>query len=170
RRIGQCGAALRSAAISPLLPIPGVVEILAEQPEVGIDLPGIIKQRGWRNGVRTDGRPAGTEDMRFFPTYFFSGIAQILRMVNVHTGDNGAIGIHEVDRVKPPAQAHFHNGDIYALFAEKHQRSQGGVFKVAERCITACVLNDVELLNDGAVASRLAIEAYSFVEVDQMGR
>src|SRR5690606_4066057 len=161
-RVRQARSPLPASAIGPLLAVAGIIEILAEQPQVRADLPGVVYERLRRHGVGADGRAARTEDMGLLPTDLFPGVAQILGVVYVHAGDDGAIRIDDVHRVQAPAQADFQHGRVHALFLEQQQGGQRGELEVRQGDVLARSVDARELRGDLLVRGQLAVQADAF--------
>ena len=56
-------------------------------------------------------------------------------MVNINAGDDGAVGINQINRIKPSAHAYFKYDGIKRLAGQAIQNRQGGKFKIAQRNI-----------------------------------
>ena len=64
------------------------------------------------------GRPAGAEDAGFLAPDRLAIRPEIIDMVDADAGQHGAIGIDDVHRVEPPAQAHFEHRGLDRLVRE----------------------------------------------------
>ena len=63
--------------------------------------------------VLTASKAAGAHDAGFLPANALAVIAQEFHVIQVNTGDHGAISINDVDRVKTATQANFENGRVW---------------------------------------------------------
>src|SRR5690606_10839169 len=100
-------AATIAPAVVPLLAIAGIVEITAEQPEIGADGFRVLEQGGRRHRVGTDRRLAGPENMGFLKADLLAGITEPIDVIEIHTGYDRAIGVDDVHGIETAAQPDF---------------------------------------------------------------
>ena len=147
--IGQPGIAPPPTRPAPLLLVTREVEIAPEAPQVRPDLAGMVHHALWGHGVAHDHRTAGAHDARLLPANAFAVGPQKLGVVDVDAGDHGAVGIDDVGRIQPPAQAHFQDRDIQPRMAHQPQDGQGGELKVGQRnfftILDPCALHSFEV-------------------------
>ncbi|MNI42643.1 hypothetical protein D3C73_969430 [compost metagenome] len=108
--------------------------------------------------------------MGFFEADFLAGIAQPVGVIKVNAGDDGAIGVDDVDRVQAAAQAHFQHDRIQARLRKQAQDGERGEFEVRQRDFTARRLDSLELGDQVAVRGNLAVDAGALIEIDQVRR
>jgi len=87
--------------------------------------------------VAHDHRPPGSHDARLLTPDAFTVLAQNGGVVDVDAGDDGAIGIHDVDRIEPPAQTHFQNGHIQMGVGHEVHDGQGAELEIGQTHIAA---------------------------------
>ena len=112
RRVGQTVEALSAPAPGPLLLVAGKIEIAAQQAQISSQRHSAGLQRGRRLGVADHHRLAGAHDAGLLAGYRLAVVAQKLHVVQRNAGDQGAIGIHRVDGIEPPAHAHFQDHQV----------------------------------------------------------
>ncbi|CUI74551.1 Uncharacterised protein [Achromobacter xylosoxidans] len=170
RRIGQRAAALFAPAIGPLLAIARIVVVAAEQPKVGADLLDMVQQRLRRHRVGAHGGPAGTVDMGLLEADLLARVAEIVDVVQVDAGDDGTVGVDDIDRVQAAAQADFQHHGVQPRLREQAQDRQRGEFEVRQRSVAAGGLDRGELFDQGLVRGDLAVDTGAFVEIDEVRR
>src|SRR5690606_38472363 len=85
-------------------------------------------------------------------------------------GNDGAVGVHQIDRVQAPAQSDFQYRYIQLAFFEQHQSGQRRVFEITQGDLAARAFDLMELIDDVLVARLLAINPDTLIEVDEVGR
>ncbi len=130
----------------------------------------MVQQRLRRHGIAADGRPPAAVDVGFLEADLFTRVAQPVGVVQVDTGDDGAIGIDNVHGVQATAQADLQHHGVQPGLRKEAQDGQGGEFEIGQRDLAAGGFNRLELGDQRLVRGDLAIDAGSFVEVDQVGR
>jgi hypothetical protein len=105
RRIGQPAVAPAAARPAPLLLVAGHVEVGAEAPQVGADGVGVVDHALRRHRVAHDGGLAGAQDAGLLEADALAVGAEVFHVVEVDAGDDRAVGVDDVDRVEPAAQA-----------------------------------------------------------------
>ena len=116
-----------------------------------------------------DGLPA-THDAGLLEAYGFDVVAQPLAMIERHVGDQAGIGLNGVYGIQPPAHANLENRRIDVHDVEYGHRSKRAVFEVSQRNILARCLNAFERGNDLRITGWFAVDADTFVVVDDMRR
>ncbi len=169
-RVGHRTAALFATAVGPLLTVAGIVVIASEQPQVCTDGFDVIQQRLRGDGIAADGRPAAAIDMGFFEADFFTRVAQPVGVVQVDAGDDGDVGIDDVDGIQASAQADFEHDRVQPRLREEAQNGQRGEFKIRQRHIAARGFDGLELRDEVLVGGDLAVDAGTLVEVDEVRR
>ena len=99
-------------------------------------------------------------------------MAQKLHVVEVNAGDDGAIGVDDVDGVQPPAQAHFQNHHVQRRARDDVQNGQGGKLKVGQRHrvpLGARSLHCGKPGNQGFGLHHLALQTQAFFKMHQVG-
>ena len=169
-RIGQAAAPRAPPCPGPLLAVACIVVVTPQQPQVGTDLLGVTHQALRRLRIAADGGPVRPEDVGLFQRDGLAIIAQPLCMVDGHAGDDGAVRIHEVDGIQPPAQADLHHHRIQRLAREGQEHHQRGELEVRQRHIAARQLHLLEERQQRLVGQFLAIDADALVEAQQVRR
>ena len=70
-------------------------------------------------------------------------VAQQRRVVQIDAGDDGAVGVDDVDRIQPPAQADLQNHHLQPAATHHVQNGQRGEFEIGQR-------DDIMVLHPGA--------------------
>ena len=110
---------------------------MADAPKISPNLPRMIDNTLGSHRVTHDGRATGAHDSGFFTTNRFPVRPQVLDVINIDAGDDGAVGINDVGRIQTPAQTDLQDGDIQQGMAHQPQNRQGREFKVGERYLTS---------------------------------
>ena len=133
RRIGQSAVTPSAPGPPPLLLVAGDIEVLAHTPQVGTHFQSAVQHALRRHGVAYHHRAAGAHDAGLLPADGFAVVAQQFHVVEVNAGDDGAVGIDDVDGVQAAAQAHFQNRHIQTRIAHHVKNGQGAELKVGQR-------------------------------------
>jgi hypothetical protein len=91
-------------------------------------------------------------------------------VVDVDAGEDRAVGVDEVDRVEPPAETDLEHQRVGRGPPEHPQDRQRGELEVGERHVAAGGLHRLELLDQGGIGRRLAVEPRALVEAQQVRR
>ena len=86
-----------------------------------------------RHRVAHHDRLAGAHDAGFLKADAFPGVTQKFHVVQIDAGDDGAVGVQNVDGIEPTAQPDFQNHDIEFGIGQQLQNRQRGEFKVGQR-------------------------------------
>ena len=95
---------------------------MVELQQFGADVFGVLPQRMRRGVLPENGGLACTENAGFFFGDLLHGVAQIGLVLQIHAGNNGAIGIKSIDGIQPPAQADFQNHHVHLMQPENIHR------------------------------------------------
>ena len=131
-RVGQAAVTPPAPGPTPLLLVAGKVEIHPKTPDISPQLGGVVQHTLRRHRVADDHRLAGAHDAGLLAANTFARGAEVFHVVQVDAGDHGAVGIHDVDRVQPPAQPHFEDGHIQPGQGQQPQDGQRGELEVRE--------------------------------------
>ena len=161
---------LRTACERPLLPITGVVEIAPEEPEIRANRGGIVEQALRRGRIAADRRAAGPKDVSFLKPDLLAGGAQPIGMIDIHTRDDRAIRIDDVDGIEPATQTDFEHQDIKPGLREKTQDRQRRKLEIRQRDALAGGLDGFELCHQTRIVDDFPVDAGALVEDHQVGR
>ena len=148
--------------------VAGIIEVAAQQPQVGANRFGVRHQRGGRYRVAADGRLAGAENAGFFEADRFARGAEEIGMVDVDAGDDGNIGVDHVDRVEAPAESYFEDRDVGLGAGQQVHDGQRGEFEIRQVDVGAACLDRVEGVNQRRVRRQFAIDPCAFIKVEEM--
>ncbi len=141
RRVGQAVAGDRLARTFlrlghepelPLLLVAGIAEIAPQQQQIGAALGRHLGHARGRPRIGADGRPASAEYMRLFPADALAVVAQVGLVVQVDAGQDRAIGVDQVDRIEPAAQADLEDRAVQFRLHEQQQHRQGGKLEIGQ--------------------------------------
>ncbi len=104
----------------------------------------------------------------FSKPIFFPRIAQVGRVVDVDAGDDGDVGLDDVDRIQASAQADFEDGDVDAALRDQVGDGQGGEFEIRQVGAGAGGFDGVEGVHERLIGCHLAIDAGALVEVEEV--
>ncbi len=102
------------------------------------------EQRFRRSGLGADDRTSGAEDARLFARDVLARRSEIVHVVEIDAGDDGDVGVDDVDRVETAAQAHFEHDGVGRGGGEEPQCGERAVLEIRERNLGARVLDRVE--------------------------
>ena len=125
-------------------------------------------ERFGRLRIAADGGAARTENARLFKTDLLPGIAEVLHVIKIDTGDNGDIGVDDINCIQTPAQSHLEDHCIQTGIRQKLHDRQRGEFEISKRHLTARRLDLFETAAQCGIARDLAIDARSLIEMQQM--
>ena len=146
------------------------VEIAPTQEKRAIELARFIQQRLWRIQVATERRRALAEDAGLFERYGFTGITQIIRVIDTDAGDQCHIGIDHVDRVQTPAQPDFQHHRIETGVLKQPERRQGAHFEVCQRSVATACLDRCKGFTQLGISGFDAIDLHPLVVTQQVRR
>ena len=109
------------------LPLPAinahdVGKLVIELQQLCANVFGVLPQRMRRGVLPKNGRLARAENARFFLADLLYAVAQIILVIQIHAGNNGAIGVKNIDRIQPSAQAYFQNHHVHLVLPENIHR------------------------------------------------
>ncbi len=157
-----------TSAVVPLLLVAGIIEVTAEQPKIGADRLGVVDQRLRRHRIAAYGRFPGAEDAGLLETDGFARIAQVIRMIDVDAGHNGHVAVDHIDRIEPPAQAHFEDRHVELGLREQVADGQGGELEIGQRNLAARLLHHFKTGDQSLVRRHLAADACALIELEEM--
>lgn len=99
----------------------------------------------------TAGRPA--RKMPAFDRDRLAGVAEILLVVEIDGGDDGDIGIDQVDRIEAPTQTDLEHGHVEGRLREPLECRQCREFEKGQRDIAAHCIDAPESVDDGLVTA-----------------
>ena len=105
---------------------------MTEAPQISAHLSGMVNDALRRHRIADDDWLAGAHDAGFLQADAFAVIAQKFHVVKVNAGNDGAIGVQDVDGIQPPAQTDFQNHHVKLGVGQQLQDGQGGEFKVSQ--------------------------------------
>lgn len=120
--------------------------------------------------IAAQGRLALTENPGLLESHGFTGIAQILGMIDANAGDQRDIGIDHIDRVQTPAQTDFQHHRIEPGLLKQPERRQGAHFEVSQRGLAAPGLDRSEGFAQLCISGFDAIELHLLVITQQVRR
>ena len=170
RRIGQAAVAPAAAAPAPLLLVAGDVEVVAEAPQVGADGPGVVDHALRRHRIAHDGRAAGAQDAGLLEADALPVGTQELHVVEVDAGDDGAVGVDDVDGIEATAETDLQDRDVGPGLGHGVQDGQRGEFEVGQRGGAARPLDGLEVRQQAVAIDRLARQSQPLLEAHQMRR
>ena len=155
------------------LPLPAINageigKLVVELQQFCANVFSVLPQRMRRRVLPKNGGLACAENARFFFGDLLQCVAQIGLVFQVHAGNNGAVGIKNIHRIQPPAQAYFQNHHIHLMQPENIHRCQGVKFKIGERHIATRGFNALKRGNNVVIAHGLAVDGDAFVKAQQM--
>jgi hypothetical protein len=110
-RVGHAAVTPAAPAPSPIAACRRKVEIHAQTPQVGPLAAWSSTLCGGTGSLTTTGLPVRMMPAFSRPMAFAVGPSQ-LHVVQVDAGDDGAVGIDDVDGIQPPTQPHLQHGHI----------------------------------------------------------
>ena len=150
-----------------------IAEVAPDQLQFGANAGCVIEQCLRRGRIGADGRLAGAEDACLFAADGLAVGTEPVHVVERHAGDNGDIGLIDVDRIEAATEADFENRDFHLGFGKHFPGGQRAKFKVGQRHVAgsdAGGLNPDKGSAQALVVDRLAVEADTFVIGQQMRR
>ena len=103
-----------------------------------------LEQTLRRIRIAANGATPGAVDTRLLASDGLTVRAQPLGVIDADTAHNRNLGIPGVNRIQPPAQAHFKNGDLHIVLTEKINRRQRAKFEVGQRRFSTRGLNTLK--------------------------
>jgi len=98
-------------------------------------------------------------------------------VVEVDAGQDGAVGVDDVDGVEPPAQTDFEHHGVQPLRSQQRQNGQRGEFEITQAHRLPCRVGGVAGTLDGSKMRqqriglhRLSVNAAALLEMHQMRR
>ena len=174
RRVGQPGIPAPAPGPGPLLAVAAEVEVAAQQPGLGAYGFGLCQQAGRRHRVADDDRTAGAHDAGFLEAYALAVRAKEVHVVQVDVGDDGAIGIDDVDRIQAPAQPHLQNRHVQPGLAHQAQDGQRAELEIGQAdfftVLGSSPLHSFKLCCQIRSGSGFAQQTATFLEMHQMRR
>ena len=110
----------------------GVAKIMAHFKKTRSQSHSRVNHALWRQRLGDDGRLAGTKNMRLLKADFLARVTQIILMIEINAGEDGAIGIDDIDRIEPPAQTHLQNHAIGRIVHENQQSCERCKFEIRQ--------------------------------------
>ncbi len=174
RRIRQPRVAPPASGPGPLLLVAGEVEVLPEAPQVGADLARVVDDALRRHGVAHHHRAARAHDAGLLAADGLAVGAEELDVVDVHAGDDGAVGVDDVGRVQAAAQAYLQDRHVQPRLAHQPQDGQRGEFEIAQRDFVAILgpgaFHRCEVRYQVRSGDGLAVDAAALLEMHQVRR
>ena len=102
-------------------------------PQVGTNFQRMVQHTLWWHGVADDDGAAGAHNAGLLTANAFAVGAQNFHVVEVDAGDDGAIGVDDVGRIQPAAQADFQDHHIEVAAHHDFEDGEHGEFEVAQR-------------------------------------
>ena len=170
RGIAQARVAAAATGPAPLLLVTREVEVTTEQPQVTAQAFGDSDHRLRRYRVAHHHRPAGPHHTRLLPADRLAVRAQVVLVVEVDAGDDGAVGVDQVHRVQPATQTDLQNGQLQATGSHQAKDGQGGELKIGQGHPLAGLLHPLEMRQQRRLGGNLAAQAAALLEVHQVGR
>ena len=134
------------------------------------DAGDFIEQAGGRPGLADDGRASRAEDAGLLDRDRLAGVAEILLVVEIDGGDDGDIGIDQVDRIEAPTQTDLEHGHVEGRLREPLECRQCREFEKGQRDIAAHCIDAPESVDDGLVTGLDTVDDHALIEAEQMRR
>ncbi len=147
-----------------------VEEVAAGAQRIGADRISAAQHAGGRIDLAEHQRFPRPRDAGLFRTDRFAVGAEPVGVVDVHGGDDRHIGIDQVHRIQPAAEADFQHGQVQLGLLEQPQRRQRAVLEVGQRGVAARGLHCREGTHQVGIAGLFAVDAYAFVVAQQVRR
>ena len=168
RRVGHAAVAPAAPRPVPLLAVATVVEVAADQPQVGANRLRMRDHRLRRHGIADDRRLARAHHLRLLGADRFAVRAKVLGVVQVDAGDDGAIGIDGIDRVVATAEADFEDHEIERCMGQQMGDGQRRELELGQRDVAARGLDRGEMRQQFIGSDGLPADAAALLEVHQL--
>ncbi|MNS89742.1 hypothetical protein D3C72_1237630 [compost metagenome] len=86
-----------------------------------------------RHGVAHHDRLAWAHDAGFLAANRFTVRPQQVHVIEIDTGDDGAVGVDDIGGIEPPTETDFQNGDIQLGQAQEAQNRQRRELEIGQR-------------------------------------
>ncbi|MCY1528981.1 hypothetical protein D9M68_641050 [compost metagenome] len=156
------------AGPGPALPIDAQVVIATTQEKRRIQQRHLLQQSLRRIEITAQSRRACAKDTGLLESHGFTGIAQPVGMIDTDTGDQGKIGIDQVDRIQAPAQPHFQHHGIQGRALKQPKGRQGAHLEIGQGNLATRSFDRSEGLAQFGVAGFDAGNLYTFVVTQQV--
>ena len=167
-RVGHAAVAPATARPGPLLAVTRVIEVAPDQPQVGADGLRMRQHRLWRQRVTDDGRLAGAHDLGLLQANRLTVWPEVLHVIEIDAGDDGAVGIEGVDGVIAPAQPDLENHQVQRFQGQQTRDGQRGELELGQGDLAARSLNRREMRQQGLGRDGLAADTAALFEVHQL--
>ena len=140
------------------IPLPGLrsrAEIASDPQHRRADGVGGLDERARRIDVAADHRSPGPEDAGLLAADGLARRPEVVDVVDADAGDDRDVGVDDVDRVEPPAEADLEDRQVGLRAREEPERRQRAELEIRERDAVAHVLDRVERASRDPHRSRI---------------
>ena len=138
--------------------------------QVGAHGAGMLHQARRRIGVAAHRRPAPAKDTGLLAADAFPIRAQPVRVVQIHRGHYGHVGIHEIDCVQASSQPHLQQRHRSPGAADNVQDRQGTKLEEGESNTITGLFHSFESRDQFAVLHLAPVQAQTFVVAPETWR
>ncbi len=110
-----------------------VIEVFAKHPQISANRLSVVNHALRGHRVAHNNWPPRAHDARLFTANGFTVVAQNRRMVDIDTGDDGAIGIHHIRRIQAATQPHFQDHYIQLGQTQHAHDGQRGELEIRQQ-------------------------------------
>jgi hypothetical protein len=121
-----------------------------------------------RIGIAVDRGTSATEDARLLEADRLAVVAEEGLVVEVDAHDDGDVGVDDVDRIEPPAEAHLEDEPV-DLGVRKSPARERAELEVRERRVATRRFHALEAADELVVAASDAIDAHALVVAREVG-
>ena len=139
-RVGQPRIPLAAPAPAPLLLVAAELKIGAQQPQVGTEHLGRLEHALRRGRIAHDHRLAGAHDAGLLPADGLTVGPEELHVVQIDAGDDGAVGVDEIDRIEPATEPNLQNHHVQLGMGHDGEKNQRRELEIGQRNLATHVL------------------------------
>jgi hypothetical protein len=161
---------MRGAVPVPAIAVTAAIEGMPDAVPRRVERARRRSQRNRWRAIAAHGRAPGAEDAGLLASDGFAVGAEPLGMIDLDTGDHGHVGIDDVHRVEPPAEADLQHHPVERLAAEDLQRRQRAEFEIGQRDLCARLFDRGEGGAQRIVRRLATLHAHALVVAAQVRR
>ena len=173
RWISQARVAASAPSPGPLLLVAGVVEVVAEAPQVSTDLTRVVDHALRRHRVTHNHRATGAHDARLLAPDTLAVGPEEFGVVDVDAGNDRTVGIDDVGGIQAATEANFQDGHVQPRLAHQVQYRERGELEIGQRNLItrrARTLHRLEMRQQIACGHYFAVDTTALLEVHQVRR